>query len=202
VKYTEEIVCAWNTGQAITSGGGFSFYYSRPAYQDAAVAKYFAAVALSPKIPVAGYNNLGRGFPDVSFEGHMYKVQHRTERSTHWSGTSGTSASAPVAAGMFSNINAGRLAAGKGSVGWIHPVLYKHSSLFVNDITKGNNLDGPLCPQGFYATPGWDPTTGLGSINYGKFEHFMLSLGNANSVSTYPTVEPSGKQTKHLLYHN
>ena len=98
---------------------------------------------------------------------------------------------------MFSNVNAARLAAGKGSVGWINPVLYKLSTLFVNDITKGNNLDGPLCPQGFYATPGWDPATGLGSLNYGKFEAVMLSLGNPNSVSSYPSLKPSGNPTQH-----
>ena len=122
----------------------------------------------------------------------MYRVQQRTELSSKWSGTSGTSASTPVAAGMFSNINAARLAVGKGSIGWIHPALYMYSSLFVNDVTKGNNKDGPTCPQGFYATPGWDPTTGLGSINYGKFEAVMLSLGTVNAMDRYPTKNPAG----------
>lgn len=166
------------------------------------MAKYVAEVAQSAVKPVTGYNALGRGYPDVAFEGHMYRVQHRTELSSKWSGTSGTSASTPVAAGMFSNINAARLAAGKGSIGWVNPVLYKHSTRFVNDITKGSNLDGPLCPQGFYATPGWDPATGLGSINYGKFEEFMLSLGTANSVSSYPSLKPAGNPTQPLLSPN
>ena len=121
----------------------------------------------------------------------MYRVQHRSELSSKWGGTSGTSASTPVAAGMFSNINAARLAAGKGSIGWINPVLYMYASLFVNDVTKGNNLDGALCPQGFYATPGWDPTTGLGSINYGKLEAVMVSLGNVNSMLSYPSKNPA-----------
>ena len=121
----------------------------------------------------------------------MYRVQMPTERSSLWSGTSGTSASCPVAAGMFSNINAARLAAGKGSIGWIHPAMYMHSSRFVNDVTKGNNKDGPTCSEGFYATPGWDPTTGLGSINYGKFEAVMLSLGNVNAALSYPSMNPA-----------
>jgi hypothetical protein len=126
----------------------------------------------------------------------MYRVQHRTELSSKWSGTSGTSASTPVAAGMFSNINAARLAAGKGSIGWINPVLYAYSSLFVNDVTKGNNKDGPTCPQGFYATPGWDPASGLGSINYGLFERKMLSLGAVNQGSMWPTNGPTQGPTK------
>ena len=191
IEYTEEVVCAYNTGQRITSGGGFSNYYTRPAYQDAAVEKYFAEVARSPIQPVAGYNPAGRGYPDISFEANMYRVQHRSELSSKWSGTSGTSASCPVAAGMFSNINAARLAAGKGSIGWINPVLYMYASLFVNDVTKGNNKDGPTCPHGFSATPGWDPTTGLGSINYGKLEAVMVSLGKVNSMLSYPSKNPA-----------
>ena len=100
-----------------------------------------------------------------------------TELGTYGAGTSGTSATTPVAAGMFSNINAARLAIGKGSLGWVNPVLYTYFSRFGNDVVKGNNKDGPTCPQGFYATPGWDPASGLGSINYGLFEEkWFLSV--------------------------
>ena len=79
----------------------------------------------------------------------------------------GTSASAPVFGGMVSLVNAARKAAGKSSLGWINPALYAFASKFVNDITSGNNKCkvGPTCcAQGFYASTGWDPVTGLGSV--------------------------------------
>jgi subtilase family serine protease len=45
---------------------------------------------------------------------------------------SGTSASSPFMAGLFSNVNAKRLAAGKGSLGWINPTLYQTYTQFTN----------------------------------------------------------------------
>ena len=83
----------------------------------------------------------------------------------------GTSASAPVFAGMVSLVNAARQAAGKSPLGWLNPALYAFSSKFVHDITSGNNkcdsgtpYSPYCCAQGFYAAPGWDPVTGLGSV--------------------------------------
>ena len=77
---------------------------------------------------------------------------------------SGTSASTPVIAAMISNINASRRKNGKGSVGWLNPALYKYASEFINDVTVGHNkcvAGGAVCCRtGFYATAGWDPTTG------------------------------------------
>jgi hypothetical protein len=85
----------------------------------------------------------------------------------------GTSASCPVAAGFFSNVNAARLAAGKGSLGWVTPALYTYAPLFVNDVTVGNNAQcsGAV---GFYATTGWDPVTG--ETGEGKTQSVTHSL--------------------------
>ena len=108
---------------------------------------------------------------------------------------SGTSASAPVAAAAFSNINAARMAIGKGSLGWVNPALYVHAASFVNDIVTGNNTcsaTAPCCPHGFHATEGWDPATGLGTINYGKMEATFLALGAVvNKATGTPTPSPS-----------
>ena len=108
----------------------------------------------------------------------------------------GTSASCPVIAGMFSNINAARMAVGKGSVGWLNPAFYANYKLFSNDITNGNNLcaaDGTCCREGYYATPGWDPTTGLGSVNYGLLSSVLVKLGTVDGISGYPTLAPTTK---------
>jgi hypothetical protein len=112
----------------------------------------------------------------------------------NWIGMAGTSASCPVVAGLISNINAARIEAGKGSVGWVTPAMYKHAAAFVNDVVVGNNkcsAAAPCCPHGFMATQGWDPATGLGSINYGKMQRKFVSHGHVNSATDQPTATPT-----------
>jgi kumamolisin len=70
----------------------------------------------------------------------------------------GTSAVAPLWAGIFARINAqlGR------PVGFANPLLYQQlaTSAF-HDITSGNNIASSA--PGYNAGPGWDACTGLGS---------------------------------------
>jgi hypothetical protein len=73
----------------ITTGGGFSTYYSRPSWQSDAVTSYFAGLSTSP---AAGYNVNGRGYPDVSLVAVKYQVVIAGSLSNIY----GTSASAPV----------------------------------------------------------------------------------------------------------
>ena len=129
------MACQANNGGTITSGGGFSTRYPQPSFQKKAVAAYFTTAAAAGKSPVTGYAVTGRGFPDVSLAGHNYRIYVGGEILT----VSGTSAAAPVMAGLLSNLNAVRLASGKSSMGWANPALYANSSLFMNDITSGDN---------------------------------------------------------------
>ena len=116
-------MCQSDNGRAFTSGGGFSTFYEQPAYQTSAVADYFVSAANAGQSPVAGYGT-GRGYPDVSLVGTSYlAIVGGREKYL-----SGTSASTPALAGFFSNINAARIAAGKGSLGWVNPVLYANST--------------------------------------------------------------------------
>ena len=188
------MVCQGDAGHVITSGGGFSRYYARPSYQTEAVNGYFASSSAAGTSPVAGYGS-GRGYPDVSLAGFGYKVVI----GGNFYAVSGTSASAPAVAGMFSNINAARIAAGKGSVGWPHPVLYSNYTKYTNDITSGNNKcsrTGKCCSQGFTATTGWDPATGLGSIDYSRLQSTIVALGIfVQGVQYSPTAAPSPSPT-------
>lgn len=85
----------------------------------------------------------------------------------------GTSISTPIWAAMIALINNERAAKGKGPVGFINPTLYKNPQIF-NDITSGN---APGCgTDGFKATLGWDPTTGLGTPNYPGLLDVLLKL--------------------------
>mmetsp|Transcript_11509 Transcript_11509/g.11152 ORF Transcript_11509/g.11152 Transcript_11509/m.11152 type:complete len:685 (-) Transcript_11509:48-2102(-) len=194
-----EVTCSSNTQGVITTGGGFSAYYSRsePAFQNTAVDNYLLKVKGTAKDPEGGFNVQGRGYPDLSAAGLSYSVILNGRAVP----LSGTSASSPVIAGLFSNINAKRLAAGKGALGWVNPTLYQTYTQYTNDITEGDNLCvvGPVCCQeGFHAAVGWDPTTGLGSVNYGKMEATLVALGdNVNKAFTFapslvPTPFPTG----------
>ena len=79
----------------------------------------------------------------------------------------------PVFGSVLTLINEARLNAGKRPVGFVNPVLYAHPEI-MNDVVKGSN---PGCgTQGFNATAGWDPVTGLGSPNFKKMLKLWMSL--------------------------
>jgi tripeptidyl-peptidase I len=154
---------------AYYSGGGFSDLFPLPSYQASAVEHFMRNHA--PHYGHNVYNNTGkaRGFPDVSAIG----LNVATVFNGQTYGFSGTSASAPIFAGIVTLLNEARIAAGKGPIGFLNPTLYKNPEAF-NDITIGNN---PGCgTNGFDAVPGWDPVTGLGSPNYEKLEKVFLAL--------------------------
>ena len=65
----------------------------------------------------------------------------------------GTSAVAPLWAGLIARINATKAS----PVGFINPALYSHPGA-LRDITNGNNGT-------FAAATGWDASAGLGSPN-------------------------------------
>jgi tripeptidyl-peptidase-1 len=175
----QEIVCSGKTGGQITTGGGFSTKYDAPAYQKTAISEYFAAASPAP---VEGYAKGGRGYPDVAMAGHNYEVVIGGQLY----GVSGTSASSPVVAGMASLVNAKLKSNGASSIGFINPTLYKAGSSSFNSITQGNNkctastqAGDTCCSQGFTAIAGWDPITGLGSVDYAKFEGLFVDQGRS-----------------------
>jgi tripeptidyl-peptidase-1 len=173
-----EVACQGNMGGIITTGGGFSNYYSQPSYQQANVAQYFTETSpySNPLVPNQSFNRSNRGYPDISAQAAYYSVFSKSPTNLDVV-VAGTSASAPVIAGMFSLINAARKAAGQSPLGFVQPLLYSQGDAFIKDIVKGNNSclaaligEALCCPvQGYSAQPGWDPVTGLGSINFKNF---------------------------------
>lgn len=151
------------------SGGGFSNYFALPSYQATAVKNFMKNHA--PKYGPNVYNDTGkaRGFPDVAAIGLNVATVFNAEAL----GVGGTSASAPIVAGIVTLLNEARYAAGKGPIGFLNPTFYTFPDAF-NDITIGNN---PGCGTGgFNATPGWDPVTGLGSPDFAKLKKIFLEL--------------------------
>ncbi|KAJ2934290.1 hypothetical protein H1R20_g2804, partial [Candolleomyces eurysporus] len=147
------------------SGGGFSDYFPRPSYQERAVKKFLSTL---PKgLYKDLYNPEGRGFPDVAAQGDRYRIFLRgVARSI-----GGTSASSPTFAGIVALLNDHRLRSHKPPLGFLNPLLYTRGLAGFNDITSGKN---PGCgTEGFNATAGWDPVTGLGTPNFGKLKDLL-----------------------------
>eukprot|EP01087_Luapelamoeba_hula_P001899 TRINITY_DN116_c0_g1_i1.p1 TRINITY_DN116_c0_g1~~TRINITY_DN116_c0_g1_i1.p1 ORF type:complete len:570 (+),score=74.79 TRINITY_DN116_c0_g1_i1:169-1878(+) len=174
-----EIACSSSTGGVVTTGGGFSYYFPRPAYQAAAVSSYLRSAPNLP--PLALFNASSRGYPDVAVIGYNYNVV--LGGNTYLE--SGTSASAPVFAGMIALINGALIAQGKSPVGFANPALYSLAATrdVFNDITVGENnccagYPGQFicCQYGFNATRGWDPLTGLGSPKFSNLRAAFLAL--------------------------
>lgn len=151
------------------SGGGFSNVFELPSYQCSAVTDYLTNYP--PPYSSDIYNNSGvsRAYPDVSAVGLKLPTVYLNKAY----GVGGTSASTPIVASLVTLLNEARIAAGKGPIGFLNPVFYANPGAF-NDITSGGN---PGCgTDGFNATPGWDPVTGLGTPNYPKLLDVVLSL--------------------------
>jgi len=74
---------------------------------------------------------------------------------------------------MIALLNDIRFQAGKSSLGFLNPLIYQHPEIF-NDVTVGSN---PGCStNGFYAEPGWDPVTGMGTIAFDKWTKLIQQL--------------------------
>ncbi|KAJ3535677.1 hypothetical protein NM688_g6943 [Phlebia brevispora] len=149
------------------SAGGFSNYFSAPEYQQASVSSYVSSLGEKYK---GKFNPNGRGIPDVAAIGTNIAIHSRGQLGT----VNGASASAPIFASVIALINDARVAANKPPLGFLNPFLYKYSETIFNDITKGNN---PGCgTEGFSATKGWDPVTGLGTPKFEALKEAALRL--------------------------
>jgi hypothetical protein len=135
-----------------STGGGVSDTFPRPPYQVAAGV-----------LPISKNDgNVRRGVPDVAGMVAMSGFFINGVGGPGQNGGFGTSAVAPLYAGLIATINAflGR------NVGFLNPTLYIFGPEICNDIRIGNNDPGNTPDSPFYtAAVGWDPCTGWGSIN-------------------------------------
>jgi len=137
----------WNNNSTSSAtGGGVSKFFSKPSYQNS-----ITSISM-------------RGVGDISCNADPntgYRIYYRG----NWTVIGGTSASAPLMAGLFARIN--QIA--NTNVGFIHSNLYNNNIYY--DIVSGNN-------GAFSATVHWDPCSGLGVIDGQQ----LLSLYSTNST--------------------
>ncbi|KAH8989246.1 subtilisin-like protein [Lactarius akahatsu] len=142
---------------ASISGGGFSNIFRRPYYQEQAVTEFLQHLGNQYE---GNYNATSRGIPDISAQALNFPIILKGEKQVG----GGTSASAPVVAGIISLLNDYLISQGKVSLGFLNPWLYGTGKNGFTDITSGSN---PGCNTGgFSAVEGWDPVTGVGTPDF------------------------------------
>ncbi|KAH9012922.1 subtilisin-like protein [Lactarius hengduanensis] len=142
---------------ASLSGGGFSAYFPRPQYQSNFVPSFLRNLGNQYH---GFYNPGGRGVPDIALQAMRFPIVVKGELRR----SRGTSCSTPTAAGIISLLNDYRISNGRSPLGFLNIWLYSVLLPGLNDITSGSN---PGCnTDGFSAVPGWDPVTGLGSLDF------------------------------------
>ena len=156
------------------TSGGISTSYLQPAWQSGL------------NTPANQGSSFLRNLPDVAMVANQIFLI-ADNGSTYFAG--GTSAAAPLWAGLTALINQQRATEGQPSVGFLNPALYaigkgaNYSSCF-HDITVGNNTNLSSSKQ-FFATTGYDLCTGWGT-----------PIGSAliNALAPEPLqITPSGR---------
>jgi uncharacterized protein (TIGR03437 family) len=178
LSYIPEIT--WNDsvedGEPSASGGGASVLFSKPSWQT------------GPGVPADN----ARDVPDVSLTASAdhdgYLVYTGGSRQVY----GGTSVPTPSFAGLVALLNQ---QLGSGGVGNINPNMYalaQSNPAIFHDVTTGNNIVTIPCtrreltctanPVGYYASVGYDQTTGLGSV-----DAYNLVMGWTGKSTPPPT---------------
>jgi hypothetical protein len=138
------------------SGGGVSATYSIPPWQKGI------------NMTTNKGSTSKRNVPDVAAAAdNIFIVADNGQNEN----TGGTSCAAPLWAGLAALINQQAAALNLGSIGFINPALYHlgtnsgYSACF-NDVVSGNNTN--TSTTHYFAVPGYDLCTGLGTPNGGS----------------------------------
>jgi subtilase family serine protease len=135
----------WNNNPTSSAtGGGISKFFSKPTYQNNVT-----------------YPLTKRGVSDISGNADPY-TGYRIYYNNSYMTIGGTSATAPLMAGLFARINQ----VANTNVGFVNPVLYNNNIYY--DIVNGNN-------GSYTANTNWDPCSGLGVINGQQLLNLFLT---------------------------
>src|SRR6476661_233734 len=170
----------WNdiTG---SGGGGLSRFWPRPGWQ--------AGAGVGHR-----FSNGRRQVPDVSLHAspdqHGYPVYCTTGACGHvgWMTLGGTSASAPLLAGIVADMNSYSLAHGGSRLGFANPFLYDSFSAdpaAFRDVTSGTNNPDDAGP--YPATSGYDQASGIGA---------PLAGALAADLAAYAPAQPAFAATR------
>jgi len=172
---------AWNqgldstSGQYLGTGGGVSQNYAIPTWQ----------LGINSFLTNGG-STMARNIPDVALTAANIFITYGNGLSTS---VTGTSCAAPLWAGLLALVNQQETASGRALAGFINPAIYEianesvYSSAFF-DITTGSNA-WPGSPNAYYAVPGYDLCTGLGTPKGTNLINVLVAPDPLIVVSNY-----------------
>lgn len=138
-------------------GGGLSRFWLRPSWQAGAGV-------------ITQFSTGARQVPDISLHAspaeHGYPIYCTTTPcgGAGWTTVGGTSASAPLLAGIVADMNSYSRAHGGQRLGYANPFLYDRFAAdpaAFRDVTSGDN--NPFSPGPYPATAGYDMASGIGA---------------------------------------
>lgn len=163
-----------------TAGGGFDAYRNMtPWWQINAVNDYLTSGVILP--PASSFNRNGRAYPDVAAVGHSCP----TVINNGLLGIDGTSCSAPLIGGLLTYVWDTLWREHDIKLGFANPLLYhiyEHCPECFNDIKNGYNwcTESACCEDthefGFSSIDGYDPVSGLGTLNIEKIRDFITQM--------------------------
>jgi uncharacterized repeat protein (TIGR01451 family) len=163
------------------SSGGISTFYPTPSWQ------------VGFGTATNHGSATGRNYPDVALTAEdVYIIVDNGLGGS----SGGTSAAAPAWAGFTALVNQQAVLNGKSTVGFVNPALYALAktaayNIVFNDVTNGDNT-WPESLTNFFAVPGYDLATGLGTPNGTNLIN-ALTLGNAYT-NTLPVIAVTAPQ--------
>ncbi|HEY2238226.1 MAG TPA: S53 family peptidase [Streptosporangiaceae bacterium] len=167
---------AWNDGNGWATGGGISDVYDPPSWQD-----------VTMPASLGGTGRPGRGVPDIAGNADIASG-YITLADGQWGPVGGTSAVAPLYAGLVARLNQALGYPVKDLLPTLYGLPAADRAEVFTDVTTGNNsvprtADFGPAVTGYDATPGWDACTGLGSINGTALLERLRALSTAPAAA-------------------
>ena len=155
-------------------GGGVSGAWTQPSWQSSS-----SALASQQPPPFVGSNSQlrpantisvagtvstsMRNVPDVSLSADLNNPGFNVFFQGQWVLRGGASVSTPIWGGLIARANQARAANGLGPIGYLNPTLYRLASNAKRYAADFNDIADGSSNGYFYALPGYDDSTGLGT---------------------------------------
>jgi hypothetical protein len=161
----------WNDNDGLwMTGGGISDIFPVPSWQ--------GWVNLPGS---ANDGHKGRGIPDIAGNADGASGYDLIVNGAHTGAVGGTSATAPLYAGLVALLNSGL---GE-PVGYLNPTIYAFPAAFVYRDISDNVSNARGGAPGYKAGAGWDACTGLGVANGGAVLEALDEIGLPPALITF-----------------
>jgi hypothetical protein len=176
-----------------TTGGGFSRNFPAPDWQQDFVLNYLSLPAVEATLPPPEtFDVAKRAFPDVSALGTRCLFTRGAGSGNAFIARDGSACAAAIVGGIMSLINGVLLARGsKQGLGLPTPWLYEMAAATpeaFTDVIKGDGCCSAsyCCRFCFKAAHGWDPVSGLGTLNVANIMSYLDSYGPKAQSAGWP----------------